>query len=146
MSEDDVPRFAAALDQASKHPVAQAIVSAAQQRGVTLLVPSDATEIPGEGVIGKVAGRSVIVGGDDFVARQTGRTAGRHQALSTGSVLVAVAEDGRLAILRLCKALLQEVIDVAVILNALRALRIQPHLPAVCEPNSPDSAMRRSVA
>ncbi|MFS8051110.1 HAD-IC family P-type ATPase [Rhizobium sp. BR 314] len=37
------------------------------------------------------------MGGEDFVERQTGRTAGRHQALSAGSVLVAVAVDGRLA-------------------------------------------------
>ena len=31
-------------------------------------------------------------------------------------------------------ALLQEVIDVAVILNALRALRIVPHEPAMAKP------------
>ncbi len=97
MPEDDVLRFAAALDQASKHPVAQAIVMAAQRRGVTLPVPSDAIEVPGEGVIGKVDGQSVIVGGEDFVAQQTGRTAGCHRGLSAGSVLVAVAVEGRLA-------------------------------------------------
>ena len=33
MGADDILRYAAALDQASKHPVAQAIVEAAKARG-----------------------------------------------------------------------------------------------------------------
>ena len=36
MGVDDILRYAAALDQASKHPVAQAIVAAARDRGLTL--------------------------------------------------------------------------------------------------------------
>ena len=39
MSEDEVLYFAAALDQASKHPIAQAIVAAARARGIDLPVP-----------------------------------------------------------------------------------------------------------
>ena len=97
MSEDDILRLAAALDQASKHPVAQAIVAAAKARGFTLPVPSDVAEIPGEGVVGQVGGHSVIVGGDDFVASRVGRMGGDHPAKGAGSVLVAVAVDGHMA-------------------------------------------------
>src|SRR5690606_30217167 len=68
MGVDDILRYAAALDQASKHPVAQAIVAAARDRGLTLPIPEDVAEIPGEGVIGFIDGRQVIVGGDGFVA------------------------------------------------------------------------------
>ena len=96
MGEDDILRFAAAVDQASKHPVAQAIVAAAKARGFTLPVPSEVAEIPGEGVVGSVEGRKVIVGGDGFVARRVGRLTGARPAGAAGSVLVAVAVDGHL--------------------------------------------------
>ena len=96
MGEDDILRFAAAVDQASKHPVAQAIVAAAKARGFSLPVPSEVAEIPGEGVVGSVEGRKVIVGGDGFVARRVGRPAGARPAGAVGSVLVAVSVDGRM--------------------------------------------------
>lgn len=97
MGADDILRDAAALDQASKHPVAQAIVAAAKARGLTLPIPEDVAEIPGEGVIGFIDGRQVIVGGDGFVAGRVGRVSGDHPELAAGSVIVAVAVDGRMA-------------------------------------------------
>ena len=96
MGEDDILRFAAAVDQASKHPVAQAIVAAAKARGFTLPVPSEVAEFPGEGVVGTVDGHKVIVGGDGFVAKRVARPAGARPAGAAGSVLVAVAVDGHL--------------------------------------------------
>ncbi len=96
MSEDDILRLAAALDQASKHPVAQAIVAAAKARNLALPVPSEVAELPGEGVVGSVEGHKVIVGGDGFVAKRVGRSTEDHPALSAGSVLVAVAVDGHM--------------------------------------------------
>ena len=97
MASDDILRLAAALDQASKHPVAHAIVAAAKRRGFALPVPSDVAEIPGEGVVGHVEGRKVIVGGDSFVASRVGRRPGDLPTMAPGSVLVAVAVDGRMA-------------------------------------------------
>ncbi|MBC7133833.1 MAG: cadmium-translocating P-type ATPase [Roseovarius sp.] len=97
IEEDDILRLAAALDQASKHPVAQAIVAAAKARGLALPVPSEVAELPGEGVVGHVEGHKVIVGGDGFVASRVGRQPGDHSAIAAGSVLVAVAVDGRMA-------------------------------------------------
>jgi heavy metal translocating P-type ATPase len=97
LSESDILRLAAALEQASKHPVARAIVAAATERGLALPVPSEVAEVPGEGVVGRVEGQKVIVGGDDFVAERVGRPGGDHPALAAGSVLVAVAVDDRMA-------------------------------------------------
>ncbi len=97
MGADDILRYAAALDQASKHPVAQAIVAAAKNLGLTLPIPEDVAEIPGEGVIGFIDGLQVIVGGDGFVAGRVGRVSGDHPELAAGSVMVAVAVDGRMA-------------------------------------------------
>jgi len=96
MAEDEILRLAAALDQASKHPVALAIVAAARARGLVLPVPSEVAEIPGEGVVGSVEGHKIIVGGDAFVARRVGRAEDDHAALAAGSVLVAVAVDGHM--------------------------------------------------
>ncbi|VVT14026.1 Silver exporting P-type ATPase [Roseovarius sp. EC-HK134] len=96
-SEDEILRLAAALDQASKHPVAQAIVAAAKARGLSLPVPSEVVELPGEGLMGHVAGCRVIVGGDGFVASRIAGQSGVPSSMAAGAVLVAVAIDGRLA-------------------------------------------------
>lgn len=96
-SEQDILRMAAALDQASKHPVAQAVVAAAKAEGLRLPVPSEVVELPGEGVVGRVDGRSIIVGGDGFVAGRVGRVSGDASGMAAGSVLVAVAIDGQMA-------------------------------------------------
>ncbi|MDR5653662.1 heavy metal translocating P-type ATPase [Ruixingdingia sedimenti] len=97
MAADDILRLAAAVEQASKHPFAQALVAAARAKGLTLPIPADVVEIPGDGVIGSIDGRRVIVGGDGFVAGRVGRTAGDPPQPAAGSVMVAVAVDGRMA-------------------------------------------------
>ncbi|MDF2235301.1 heavy metal translocating P-type ATPase [Albimonas sp. CAU 1670] len=97
LGEDEILRLAAALDQASKHPVAQATVAAARARGLALPVPDGVAEVPGEGVLGRVEGREVIVGGEGFVASRVGAPPGAHPALAAGSVVVAVAVEGRFA-------------------------------------------------
>ena len=97
VSEGDLLRFAAALDQASKHPVAQAIVAAAKTRGLDLPVPSEVIERPGEGVEGMVQNRKVLVGGNAFVAGKVAAVTGDEPDLDAGSVLVAVAIDGKMA-------------------------------------------------
>ncbi|RXF75582.1 heavy metal translocating P-type ATPase [Hansschlegelia zhihuaiae] len=97
MAEQDVLRLAAGLEQASQHPVARAIVAAARTRGMALPVPSDVAETPGEGVVGLVDGRKVVVGGHGFVAKRVRRIVDDHPALEAGSVLVAVAVDGEMA-------------------------------------------------
>ena len=96
VSEGDLLRFAAALDQASKHPVAQAIVAAAKTRGLDLPVPSEVIERPGEGVEGMVENRKVLVGGNAFVAGKVAAVTGDEPDLDAGSVLVAVAIDGKM--------------------------------------------------
>lgn len=97
MTESEVLRFAASLDQASKHPVAQAVVAAAKARGLVLPVPSEIAEIPGEGVMGIIEGHKVIVGGQDFVAQRIAQPLEDHPVGAAGSVLVAVAVDGQIA-------------------------------------------------
>ncbi len=93
---DELLRFAASLDQASQHIIAQTLVAEAHAKQLALAVPSEVAETPGEGVSGKVEGHEVLVGGMRYVASKTGadlhRLAGKRQP---GAVSVAVALDGR---------------------------------------------------
>lgn len=95
-SDTDILRFAAALDQASKHPVAQAVVAAAKAKGMSLPLPTNVVETPGEGVSGRVEGHAVVVGGTDLIAQHVTGPA-PHPMRSAGSVLVALAIDGQMA-------------------------------------------------
>ena len=94
-SGDEVLRLAAALDQASKHPIAQAIVAAARARGMELPVPEDVIEAPGDGVVGTIGGRTIVVGGANFVTSHIGAVGFGERIREAGSVVVALAADGR---------------------------------------------------
>ncbi len=94
LPEGELLYFAASLEQASKHPMAQAIVAAARARGVVLPVPTGVVETPGEGLAGTVDGRKVIVGGPGFVTSRIGASAPEGQVANEGSALVALAVDG----------------------------------------------------
>jgi heavy metal translocating P-type ATPase len=92
-------RIAASLDQASKHVIAQTIVAEARSQGLTLAVPSEVVETPGEGATGLVDGRRVMVGGLKFVAGKLGTAdlATLGGARPAGALTAAVAVDGKLA-------------------------------------------------
>ncbi|MBB3771183.1 heavy metal translocating P-type ATPase [Angulomicrobium tetraedrale] len=96
LTEDEVLAFAAALDQASKHPIAQAIVAAARARGAVLPLPEQIVETAGDGVSGIINGRRVVVGGVGFVASQIGTAEPEGAIRNAGSVVVALAVDGKL--------------------------------------------------
>ena len=122
---DQLLRTAASLDQASKHVIAQTIVAAAQRKGLSLAVPANVAETPGEGIEGVVEGRKVVLGGLKFVA---GKISGIDPSLlpqdrPPGALAVAVAVDGKIAgILILADELRGGIEEM---LRALRAMGIQ---------------------
>ena len=59
---DEMLMLAATLERASEHPLADAIVKGAQERGITLGTATNVETIPGQGIRGMVNGRKVIVG------------------------------------------------------------------------------------
>jgi heavy metal translocating P-type ATPase len=95
---DEVLRIAASLDQASKHIIAQTIVTEARNKGLALAIPTDVVETPGDGIVGRVDGRQVMVGGLHFIAAKVG--AAGLLPLShdrpPGALAAAVAADGKL--------------------------------------------------
>ncbi|MCG8092224.1 MAG: heavy metal translocating P-type ATPase [Candidatus Thiodiazotropha endolucinida] len=60
--EDEVLRLAASLERASEHPLAEAIVRGAGERGVQLASTDHFESITGQGVTGTIDGRSVALG------------------------------------------------------------------------------------
>lgn len=94
---DEVLRSAAALDQASKHPIAQALVAAARARGLALPIPSEVVETLGGGVAGTVEGRRVVVGGARLVATQLGVADPESAMIEAGAIMVSLGIEGRLA-------------------------------------------------
>lgn len=61
-STEEVLRLAASLEQGSEHPLAEAIIAEAQERGITLLTVEDFDAKVGKGVIGKTGDTQVAIG------------------------------------------------------------------------------------
>jgi len=62
LAEDEVLRLAASLDQGSEHPLADAIVRAAREKGLTLDKAENFESSSGIGVRGSVGGRRLALG------------------------------------------------------------------------------------
>lgn len=99
--EDDVLGFAATLERGSEHPLAAAIVSGAQERELALSEPKEFQSVTGEGVSGKVDGRSVALGNRKHFERLSLELGGLLEAAESlrkeGQTVVFVAVDGRAA-------------------------------------------------
>ena len=62
LSEDDLLRLAASLEQGSEHPLAESIVAAAREKDLKLSGTDEFDAKTGRGVVGKTDGREVAVG------------------------------------------------------------------------------------
>ncbi|MEC4891032.1 MAG: heavy metal translocating P-type ATPase [Nitrospira sp.] len=66
-NEQTVLRLAASLEQGSEHPLAEAIVSGARARGVTLAPVQEFRAATGKGVTGRIDGQAVAIGTLSFM-------------------------------------------------------------------------------
>ncbi|MEU2248829.1 HAD-IC family P-type ATPase, partial [Streptomyces sp. NPDC019224] len=99
-TETDALRLAGALENASEHPIAQAVATGATDRTSTPLpTPEDFANLPGLGVQGLVDGHAVLVGREQLLT-EAGITlpealaAAVTDAAAQGRTAVAVAWDG----------------------------------------------------
>lgn len=98
ISQDRLLYVAASLAQASAHPVASAIVTAAQTAGVGLGVPTNISETAGAGLKGLVDGQSVELGSLTYLGTQTPWSAALLTRLDyQGAGASFIAVDGKLA-------------------------------------------------
>ena len=101
ISEDEVLRLVAAAERESEHPIAEAIVKAAQERGLELPHPDSFEAVPGHGALASVAERRLVIGNERLFEREgiaLDGLAGRAAELAgEGRTTVRVAIDGRAA-------------------------------------------------
>jgi len=100
ITEDEVLRLAASLDQGSEHPLADAIVRAARERGLALDKPEQFESASGIGVHGVVGGRRLVLGNAALMADESvdvsGIVAAAEALRLTGASVMHLAADGRL--------------------------------------------------
>jgi P-type Cu+ transporter len=93
-AEDEVLRLAGAVEDASEHPVGQAVARAAAARLGSLPPAGSFTALPGAGVRGTVGDREITVGSPDLFARLSLTVPAR-----LGQAAQAAEESGRTAVL-----------------------------------------------
>lgn len=100
-TEDELLRLAASLERASEHPLAEAIVRGAEEKGVELVKVDNFQSVTGKGVTGAVAGRTVAAGNTALLeslginAGDLSQQADRQRA--EGQTVMLFAIDGKAA-------------------------------------------------
>ncbi|WP_294542789.1 heavy metal translocating P-type ATPase [uncultured Gemmiger sp.] len=62
--------MAAALESQSEHPLAKAVLACAKENGVRPSMVKDVQAVPGKGLVGKMAGKVMAGGNEDFICSQ----------------------------------------------------------------------------
>ena len=100
-TDDELLRLAASLERGSEHPLAEAIVEGALEKGLELAQTQDFEAITGKGVIGRVDGRAVSLGNARLLeelglpATDLAETADNRR--EQGETVMFVAIDGAVA-------------------------------------------------
>src|SRR5207247_7830018 len=97
--QNEVLRLAASVEKASEHPLALAIVSAAQEHGLNLSAVSEFDSPTGRGVVGAVDGRRLALGNASFLRELGVQTHALEQAAERlrheGATAIFLRVDGR---------------------------------------------------
>ena len=130
LAENDVLRLAAAVDRASEHPLAEAIVNGAKTRQIDVPDAEAFQAVPGHGSQATVEGQLVLVGNLKFMTDRsvpTGNLEATAETLATdGKTPMFVAVDGRLAGLVACADTVKE--DSRNAIARLKALGIEVYM------------------
>jgi Cu+-exporting ATPase len=101
MAADELLRLAASLELGSEHPLAAAVVKAAEEKGLALHPARDFQSFTGKGVAGNVDEHAVVLGNAAFLTERgmdTANLSARVEALrGEGQTVLLAAVDGRLA-------------------------------------------------
>lgn len=101
MDDSQLLRLAATLERGSEHPLAAAIVSGAQERGVAVTKAEDFQSVTGKGVTGQVEGHQVALGNlalmNDIGADTSSVRERATELRGEGQTVMFVAVDGAVA-------------------------------------------------
>ena len=97
-ADDVLLRLAASVERVSEHPLGEAIVRAAQERGLTLAQPESFTALAGHGVQATVDGQPVLIGSPRLMQDQgidiSGLTVAIERMQGEAKTAVVVVADG----------------------------------------------------
>ena len=100
-SEKEFLSLAASLEQASEHPLAQAIVNGAKEKGVSLLDAKNFSSITGKGATAEVSEKKVVIGNkallDDLSIAIGNLETEANLLREEGQTVMYVGIDGKLA-------------------------------------------------
>jgi Cu+-exporting ATPase len=100
-TEDEILRMAASVERASEHPLAEAVVHGAEEKGITLVKASSFQSITGKGVIGEVGEHRVAVGNIKLLEELNIKTGDLPQQADKqrvqGMTVMLIAIDGKAA-------------------------------------------------
>ncbi|MFF5896853.1 heavy metal translocating P-type ATPase [Streptomyces argenteolus] len=85
-TEDSLLASAAAAEHPSEHPLARAVVNAAQERGAELSTAEDFSSAPGTGVVATVDGHRIAVGSPSRLLREVPASAAAPAAAVVGEL------------------------------------------------------------
>ncbi|MGI8740850.1 MAG: copper-transporting P-type ATPase [Gammaproteobacteria bacterium] len=98
-NDHELLSLVASVERASEHPLAAAIVTGAQQRGVDVSTVKDFQSITGQGIRGTTGGREILIGNHRLLQEakvDPEILTGRAKALrGQGQVVILVAVNGR---------------------------------------------------
>jgi len=101
LDEDAVLRLAASAESGSEHPLGQAVVDGAEERGLDVGSPDSFENVPGQGVRATVDGREVLVGNRRLLESNDVDPAPAEETMDRlereGKTAMLVAVDGRVA-------------------------------------------------
>jgi len=101
IAEDELLRFAAHVERASEHPLADAIIRGAEARGIEVRAAAGFDSVTGKGVLGVVDGTRVALGNRALLAElniKAGDDVERAEAMrKEGQTVMFVAVNGKLA-------------------------------------------------
>ncbi|GAB4480188.1 MAG: hypothetical protein Kow00124_26620 [Anaerolineae bacterium] len=69
-NEDDLLRLAAVAEMRSEHPLAEAVVQAARERGLVLRDPDEFKAYPGQGIRARVEGVEFLIGNEKLLVQE----------------------------------------------------------------------------
>ncbi|MPZ56141.1 MAG: cadmium-translocating P-type ATPase [Rhizobiales bacterium] len=99
LDEAEVLRLAASVERASEHPLAQAIVKAAEERNLALAEVGGFDSPTGKGVVGMVEGKRILLGNAKFLAELDVATATldaeAERLRQDGATAIFIAVDGK---------------------------------------------------
>jgi Cu+-exporting ATPase len=99
--ERELLRLAAGAESGSAHPLADAVVRAAREKGLDVSAPDDFLSVPGKGIRAAVGGRAVLAGNASWLEEAgvspASLLAPASEIADAGGTPVCVAVDGRAA-------------------------------------------------